>query len=126
MSWYAHITVATIVTQNNMFLLVHENTENGQVYNQPAGHLEPNETLVEAAIRETLEETRWHIKPITFLGIKQYTSPINNITYIRTTFIAHPEYEDTSLPLTQILLNPCGLLITKLSQENQNCVAQSY
>ena len=53
MTWAPHVTVATIIERDNRFLLVYEVANGQQVYNQPAGHLEPNETLLEAALRET-------------------------------------------------------------------------
>ena len=83
-----HITVATIVEREGKFLMVRENSGARLVYNQPAGHVEPNETLFDAALRETLEETAWHVELERLLGIYQYTSPENGITYIRHCFIA--------------------------------------
>jgi ADP-ribose pyrophosphatase YjhB (NUDIX family) len=68
------------------------------VLNQPAGHLDPDETLTEAAIRETLEETGWDVEPTSVLGIYLYTAPSNGVTYQRVCFIAkalkhHPDYQ---------------------------------
>ena len=88
MEWAPHVTVATIVERDNRFLLVYENSDGDKVYNQPAGHLDPNETLLEAAVRETREETGWIVKPTHVLGVSQYLSPLNGFTYLRTTFIA--------------------------------------
>ena len=59
------------------------------VYNQPAGHLGPNETLIEAVHRETLEETGWHVNAEAILSMNLYTSPRNNITYFRCNFLAN-------------------------------------
>ena len=83
-----HITVATIVERDGKFLMVRENSGGRLVYNQPAGHVEPNETLFDAALRETLEETAWRVELKQLLGIYQYISPENGITYIRHCFIA--------------------------------------
>lgn len=83
-----HITVATIVERAGKFLMVKENSGGRLVYNQPAGHVELNESLLDAAIRETLEETAWRVNLEQLLGIYQYTSPENGITYIRHCFIA--------------------------------------
>lgn len=83
---YPHVTVAAIAEIDGKFLFVKENTDEGIVINQPAGHVEPGETLLEAVVRETLEETAWKVEPVSFLGISQYTSAINGITYIRHTF----------------------------------------
>ena len=57
MNWYAHSCVATIVEKQGLFLMVEELDGALTVFNQPAGHLEEGETLLEAAVRETLEET---------------------------------------------------------------------
>ena len=89
MSWYPHVTVATIVEHNGKFLMVEErDTDGNQVFNQPAGHLERDETLVECAVRETLEETGWRVQPIAFLNVRLYQSPQNNVTYVRTNIVA--------------------------------------
>jgi ADP-ribose pyrophosphatase YjhB (NUDIX family) len=83
-----HITVATIVERAGKFLMVKEKSGGRLVYNQPAGHVEIKESLFDAAIRETLEETAWRVNLEQLLGIYQYTSPENGITYIRHCFIA--------------------------------------
>ncbi|WMR35883.1 NUDIX domain-containing protein, partial [Metapseudomonas otitidis] len=57
MTWQPHITVATVVEDQGRFLLVEEEADGRAVLNQPAGHLEADETLPQAALRETLEET---------------------------------------------------------------------
>jgi 8-oxo-dGTP pyrophosphatase MutT (NUDIX family) len=88
--WYAHVTVATVVEKEGRFLLVEEHCNGGLVFNQPAGHLDPGEDLVEAAARETLEETGWQIQVEGVLGVALYTAPGNGITYHRTTFYATP------------------------------------
>ena len=54
MSWVPHITVASIIERENKFLFVEEYIKNNVVLNQPAGHLEENETIEEGCIRETL------------------------------------------------------------------------
>ena len=61
--WKPHATVAAIVEQNGKFLLVEETTSRGNRFNQPAGHLEDNETITQAVIRETLEETAYDFQP---------------------------------------------------------------
>ncbi|HEY3699109.1 MAG TPA: NUDIX hydrolase [Spongiibacteraceae bacterium] len=86
MDWYPHITVATVIEDNDRFLLVEEYADNVLVLNQPAGHLEQNETLIEAARRETLEETGWTVEIQGLVGVGLYTAPGNAITYFRTCF----------------------------------------
>lgn len=88
MTWAPHVTVAAIIERDNRYLMVYEEADGRKVYNQPAGHLDPDETLSEAALRETLEETGWTIKLTGVVGVNLYTAPSNGITYLRTTFIA--------------------------------------
>ncbi len=83
MVWKPNVTVAAIVEQHGRFLLVEEETEEGPMFNQPAGHWEPQETLIEGAIRETLEETAYIFKPQWLTGIYQWQHPRRDITYLR-------------------------------------------
>jgi ADP-ribose pyrophosphatase YjhB (NUDIX family) len=85
-----HLTVATVIHREGHFLMVRELDNGREVINQPAGHVEPGETLQEAALRETLEETGWHIHLTGFLGINHYRSPGNGKTYYRVSFVAEP------------------------------------
>ncbi len=94
MTWAPHVTVATIIERNNRFLMVYEEADGKNVYNQPAGHLDPGETLKQAAIRETLEETGWTVKLTGVVGINLYVAPSNGVTYLRTTFIADAISQD--------------------------------
>lgn len=90
--WPPHVTVASVIVRDGCYLLVEERDKHSGalVYNQPAGHLEPGESLVEAALRETLEETGWQVKITRVLGMALYTTPGNGITYYRTTFLGEP------------------------------------
>ncbi|MCP3908476.1 MAG: NUDIX hydrolase [Oceanicoccus sp.] len=94
MEWQPHVTVATVVEKDGKYLLVEERCNGELVFNQPAGHLDPNETLEEAAVRETFEETGWHVKLKGVVGVALYTSPHNQVTYHRTTFYATAEEHD--------------------------------
>lgn len=75
MTWKPHVTVAAVVQREDRFLLVEERIAGELVINQPAGHLEPGESLIDAVIRETLEETAWRFVPEYLLGIYQWTQP---------------------------------------------------
>ncbi len=91
MNQYPHVTVATVVSRDNGdYLMVVERDGSNTVVNQPAGHLEINESLTQAAIRETLEETAWQISLTGFLGVNQYYAKTNDTTYIRLSFTAKP------------------------------------
>lgn len=99
MTWFAHVTVATVTEKNGRYLMVYENTDSGSLYNQPAGHLEENETLEQAALRETLEETGWHVTLTGVLGVSLYKAPSNGVTYLRVTFAAEPIAHDADAEL---------------------------
>ena len=101
MDWLPHVTVATIVENNGKYLLVHEHSNDHLVYNQPAGHLDPNESLQQAAVRETLEETGWTVELKGLVGIALYTSPVNQVTYHRTTFFAEAISHNPQQPLDE-------------------------
>ena len=90
MEWQPHITVATIVEDQGRFLFVEELKHGRAVLNQPAGHLDPNESLLDAAVRETLEETGWDIELTAVIGIYLYTAPSNGVTYQRVCFAGKP------------------------------------
>jgi 8-oxo-dGTP pyrophosphatase MutT (NUDIX family) len=84
--WKPHVTVAAIVEQNGKFLLVEEETNRGNRFNQPAGHLEDGESIIAAAKRETLEESAYAFTPDAIVGIYQWKHPLNDITYLRFAF----------------------------------------
>ncbi len=76
------------------FLLVEEKADGVLVLNQPAGHLDEGESLIAACMRETLEETAWHIEPTALLGVYRWPHPKKNITYLRFAFIAEAAREE--------------------------------
>jgi len=98
MTWSPHTTVATVVEQDGRFLMVEETDGGHTVFNQPAGHLDAKETLFQAAVRETLEETGWHVTLTGFLGTYVYDAP-NGTTYVRHSFIARADRHDPEVAL---------------------------
>ena len=84
--WLPRVTVATVIEKEGKFLMVEEDIYGQRVLNQPAGHLEPDETLIEAAVRETLEETGWHIEVDHLIEFSQWTSPNSKNHYLRSCF----------------------------------------
>ena len=82
--WKPHTTVAALCERGGRYLLVKEKIDGEVVYNQPAGHLEPGETLIEAVVRETMEETLHPFKPTSLLGV--YRHEVRHMTFIRFLF----------------------------------------
>ena len=88
--WQPDVTVATVVVQNGRLLMVEEHANNRIVFNQPAGHLEPDESILQAAVRETLEETGWQVKLNEFIGAYQWTATETGQHYLRMAFAGEP------------------------------------
>ncbi len=83
--WHPHVTVAAVIEHNGKFLLVRDDTSTGIKLNQPAGHLEPNEIIIDAVVREVKEETGLDFIPQKLTGI--YLMPANSeVTYLRFCF----------------------------------------
>jgi ADP-ribose pyrophosphatase YjhB (NUDIX family) len=86
--WKPHTTVAAMCERDGKFLLVKEKVAGKIVFNQPAGHLEPNESLLDAVVRETLEETQTEFTPTALLGIyRSIPEDAPEITYLRFLFV---------------------------------------
>ena len=86
MVWKPNVTVAAVVCRDGKFLLVEEETEAGLAFNEPAGHLEQGESLVQAVVRQTREETAYHFRPTHMVGIYQWRHPSKELTYLRFAF----------------------------------------
>ncbi len=86
MTWKPHVTVAAVVEREGRFLLVEEQTESGLLFNQPAGHLESDESIIAAVARETLEETAWEFSPDHLIGVYRWRPTGSDITYLRFAF----------------------------------------
>ena len=88
--WKPSVTVAAIIERQGKFLLVEEETSDGVRFNQPAGHLDPGESLIAAASREALEETAHEFTPDALIGVymsRYISSRTNeNVTYLRFAF----------------------------------------
>ena len=120
MRWQPHITVATIVEDQGRFLLVEEESAGKAVLNQPAGHLEANESLLQAAVRETLEETGWEVELTAVTGIYLYTAPSNGVTYQRVCFAARPLKHRPELPLDSGIIGPRWLTRDELEARKES------
>ena len=105
--WCPHVTVATVVADGDRFLLVVEGVRGQRVLNQPAGHLEAGESLQQAAVRETLEETGWHVELTHFLGVQQWTS--GALHFVRFAFAATALRHEPERPLDEGILDAIWL-----------------
>ena len=108
-----HITVACILYQDDKFLFVREKDEGEIVYNQPAGHVEADETLLAAVKRETLEETGWEVEISAFLGIYHYTAEKSGICYVRHAFIGKTLLHRKDYKLDEDIIDTCWMSLNK-------------
>ena len=99
MRWRPDLTVATIVARQGRFLMVEEHIGGRLVLNQPAGHVEDGESILEAAIRETLEETAWHVQPQHLVGTYLWRNPRNGSTTLRFALAADALHEQVGQAL---------------------------
>jgi 8-oxo-dGTP pyrophosphatase MutT (NUDIX family) len=102
--WKPHVVVAAIVERDGKFLLVEEQTDDGIRFNQPAGHLEEGESLLEAVRREVFEETAHHFEPEALLGIYRWRHPGKPRTYLRFAFLGRITGFDAASPLDKGIL----------------------
>ncbi len=96
--WKPNVTVAAVIEGRGphagRYLVVEEDTRDGLRINQPAGHLDPDESLIDAVVRETIEETAHPFAPTGLLGVYLSRSmktkrdePVEPVTYLRFTFV---------------------------------------
>ncbi|TBR39572.1 MULTISPECIES: NUDIX hydrolase [Dyella] len=92
--WCPHVTVACVVADGDRYLMVEEEVGGRIAYNQPAGHLDDGESLLRAAVRETLEETGWTVELEHLIGVHQWQSTEHGDGVIRFSFSARPVSHD--------------------------------
>lgn len=101
MSWSPNVTVAAVIRHGDRYLMVEESPDGEPVINQPAGHLEFGETLIEAVVREVMEETGRRFTPTGLVGVYQWTMSGSQRTYLRFCF-----YGDVDEPTPGYKLDP--------------------
>lgn len=84
--WTPRVTVAAVIEENGRFLVVEELDAGQRVFNQPAGHLESGESLVDAVIREVREETGRPFAPEFLVGLYRWIHPGKGLTFLRASF----------------------------------------
>ncbi|HDZ55438.1 MAG TPA: NUDIX hydrolase [Pseudomonas xinjiangensis] len=113
MRFLPHVTVATIVEDQGRFLMVEERRDGRTVLNQPAGHLEADESLIQAARREVLEETAWTVDITSVVGIYLLKAD-NGVTYQRTCFAGRALEHHPDLPLDDGILGARWMTLEQL------------
>jgi 8-oxo-dGTP pyrophosphatase MutT (NUDIX family) len=109
MIWKPNVTVAAVVERAGKFLLVEEETSQGVRFNQPAGHLESDESILEAVKREVLEESAYHFVPQHLLGIYRWHSAESDTTYLRFAFTGEIAGHEADRPLDAGILQAVWL-----------------
>ena len=111
--WKPEVTVAAVIERDGRFLLIEEETERGPLFNQPAGHLEANETLAGAVVRETLEESAHHFVPEALLGIYHHAQPARP-TYMRFAFTGRVTRHDAGRALDRGILRHIWMSVDEI------------
>ena len=97
--WRPSVTVAAVVERGGRFLLVEEEVDGRRVLNQPAGHLDPGESLIEACRREVLEETAHRFAPRAVVGVYRWHYARKDVTFLRFCFSGEIEGREEGRPL---------------------------
>jgi phosphatase NudJ len=95
--WKPSVTVAAVIERDGRFLLVEEHTPYGLQLNNPAGHLEPNESPAQGCVREVLEEAAYAFTPTALVGVYLSSSP--DTTYLRFAYCGTLGAHDPQRPL---------------------------
>ncbi|TQV76925.1 NUDIX hydrolase [Aliikangiella marina] len=112
---YIHVTVAAIIRRNDKYLLVKETASSGQiVYNQPAGHVELKESLIDAVIREVHEETGLDFRPTALLGTYLLSPAINGKTYLRFCFVGDVPVDQEASPNDPDIIDNCWFTVDEI------------
>ncbi|MEK7769283.1 MAG: NUDIX hydrolase [Pseudomonadota bacterium] len=114
MIWKPNVTVAAVIEQDGKYLLVEEQTNGGELFNQPAGHWEPDESIIQGAIRETLEETGYTFVPQWLLGIYRWHSRANDVIYLRFAFAGIVSGYDTDRTLDAGILRAAWFSVDEI------------
>jgi len=115
--WKPHATVAAIVERDGRFLMIEEIVNGKTVYNQPAGHLDPGESLVAAVIRETQEESAWRFIPEYISGVYRWEQTSKNRSFLRFTFVGGCDQHDDNQTLDKGILRALWLSREELIAE---------
>jgi ADP-ribose pyrophosphatase YjhB (NUDIX family) len=114
MIWKPNVTVAAVIEQDGKFLLVEEETAEGVMFNQPAGHLEDGESLLDGVVREVQEETAYRFQPTGLLGVYHWKHPKKDITYLRFAFTGEIAGHNAAQKLDEGIIRACWLTLDEV------------
>ena len=114
--WQPSVTVAAVIERDGKFLLVEEQIDGRLVLNQPAGHLDPGESLVAACTREVLEETAHHFEPTGLVGVYRWHYAAKDVTFLRFCFRGQVKSEDRNRKLDKEIIKLHWLTPAQLTE----------
>ena len=131
MIWKPSVTVAAVIEKDGKFLFVEEMIDGRMVLNQPAGHLDPGESLVAACSREVLEETAHRVTPTALVGVYRWHYAAKDVTFLRFCFCCSMNSVEKNRKLDKeiiaaVWLSPDELQARKAEHRSplvQKCVA---
>lgn len=114
--WSPHVTVAAVAVRDEHHLIVEEISRQRRVLNQPAGHLEDREALVDAVVREVREETAWEFHPEHIVGVYRWRNQANGSTYLRVAFYGNVSEHRPEQPLDDGIVEAHWLSYSELRE----------
>jgi 8-oxo-dGTP pyrophosphatase MutT (NUDIX family) len=106
-----------VIERRGRFLVVKEHVARRVVFNQPAGHVEAGETLLQAVVREVREETAWNFTPRFFLGAYSWREPRHGRSFLRCAFCGDVSGHDPQQPLDRGIVSTHWLSAARLRSE---------
>lgn len=114
-----HLTVAAVVERHGRYLVVEELAGGREVINQPAGHVEPGESLRDAVVRETREETAFTFEPVAISGVYLWEHPQKGERFLRVVFCGHCSDHDPQQALDDGILRALWLSRQDLEERGE-------
>jgi len=112
--WKPHVTVAAVIERDQRFLLVEESVDRGKVFNQPAGHLEAGESILDAVIREVREETAWGFQPEALVAVQLWRKNPLAPSFLRFCFCGQVDDHDAEQMLDTDIISTHWLTLAQI------------